>query len=156
VSEGEVDPVFERLYGAEFGSIFRAVLLLCGDRLLAEDATQEAFARAFERWRRLRAHDWAPAWITTTALNVARRTLRRRPVVEPADPPEADTEELIDLREAIRALPPRQQEAVILHHLQDRPVAEVARAMGVSEGTVKTHLHRGRRALGERLGRRVG
>jgi RNA polymerase sigma-70 factor, ECF subfamily len=150
------DSGFERLYEAEFPVVFRAVYLLCGDRSLAEEATQEAFARALARWRRLRDRSWAGGWVTTTALNVARRSLRTRPGVEMREASESDADVVLDLREALRGLSPRQQEAVILHHLEDRPVTEVARAMGVAEGTVKAHLHRGREALAEKLGRRVG
>src|SRR5712691_11183105 len=60
------------------GAVFAAVFLLCRDRTVTEDATQEAFARAFERWDRLAAVPWAGGWVTTTAMNVARRSLRRR------------------------------------------------------------------------------
>lgn len=151
----KVDPGFERLYEAEFPAVFRAVYLLCGDRSVAEDAAQEAFARALARWRRLRDRSWVGGWVTTTALNVARRSLRRVRGVEMREVGERDLEAILDLREALAALPLRQQEAVILHHLEDRPVADVAEAMGVAEGTVKAHLHRAREALAEKLGRGV-
>lgn len=144
-----VDPGFRGLYEREFAPVYRAVLLLCGDRQLAEDATQEAFARALSRWRRLRSHPSPGGWVTTTALNVARRQLRRRPTVTVgADAFRgAEIDERLALHAAIRALPPRQQEAVALYYLLDLPVAETAAAMGVDDGTVKTHLSRAREAL---------
>jgi RNA polymerase sigma-70 factor, ECF subfamily len=141
-------PGFRDLYEREFGRVVRAVYLLVGDRTLAEDAAQEAFARALARWRRIGSHPAPAGWVTTTALNVARRQLRRQP--EPPRPLEEggrDEEERLSLLVVIRALPPRQQEAVVLHYLVDLPVAEVAAAMEVDEGTVKTHLFRARAAI---------
>jgi RNA polymerase sigma factor (sigma-70 family) len=146
-----VDPGFRVLYEREFPVVFRATFLLCGDRDVAEEAAQEAFARALSRWARIGSHPWVGGWITTTALNVARRQLRKRP------PPLADADaslddaERLDVRAAVRRLPPRQQEAVILHYLLDLPVAETAAAMGCDQGTVKTHLSRARASLGRAL-----
>jgi RNA polymerase sigma-70 factor (ECF subfamily) len=149
-----VDPVFQALYEREFALVFRAVQLLSGDPVLAEDATQEAFARALARWRRLRSHPAPGGWIATTALNVARRQLRRRdpPAIEGERPLQTDLVQQILVREAIRSLPPRQLEAVALHYLMDLPVRETADAMGVDVGTVKTHLHRARATLSRTLG----
>ena len=142
-----IDEEFQVLYERELPNVFRAVLLLCGDRRIAEDAAQEAFARALVRWRRLGGQPWVGGWVMTTALNVARRQLRRRPTPEPVPAPDRDPESLMDARAAIRTLPPRQQEAVALHYLLDLPVADTATVMGCDEGTVKTHLSRARSAL---------
>jgi RNA polymerase sigma-70 factor, ECF subfamily len=150
-----IDPGFEQMYRAEYGSVFRAVYLLCGDRTMAEDATQEAFARALERWRRLEGRTWAMGWVVTTALNVARRGLRRNRVPVVADKSAPDPDELLDLRRAVRALPPRQQEAVVLHYLQDLTVHDVARAMGAAPGTVKAHLFKARETMAGLLERRM-
>lgn len=150
----KVDPGFAELYDREFPAVFRSVLLACGDRQTAEDATQEAFARALVRWHRLEGHAWVGGWVTTTALNVARRQLRRRPDPPaqrgPDEGPEAEAR--MDVRAAIRALPARQQEAVVLHYLMDLSVTDTAAAMACDEGTVKTHLSRARTALGRTLG----
>jgi RNA polymerase sigma-70 factor (ECF subfamily) len=62
-----------------------------------------------------------------------------------------DEDDRLAVREAIRSLPPRQQEAVALHYLVDLPVADVAVAMGIDEGTVKTHLFRARTAIAAAL-----
>ncbi len=144
-----VDTGFRDLYEREFPAVFRAVFLLCGDPQLAEDATQEAFARALTRWRRLRDQPWVAGWVATTAFNVARRQLRRAPSSQPTpqDRHEGSHDERLDLYDAIRELPARQQEAVALHYLLDLPVAETAAAMACDEGTVKTHLSRARSAL---------
>ena len=146
-----VDEGFQEMYEREFPTVFRAVRLLCGDPALAEDATQEAFARALARWRRLGSQRWVAGWVTTTALNVARRQLRRRPPLPATSAGESDREAEMDLVRGIRRLPPRQQEAVILHYLHDLPVADTATVMGCDAGTVKTHLSRARAALAEAL-----
>jgi RNA polymerase sigma-70 factor (sigma-E family) len=148
------DEGFEELYRAEFAAVFRSAYALCGDRGLAEDAAQEAFARALARWRRLQDRPWAAGWVVTTALNVVRRALRRRPV-GPAvggSAEEEDREERMDVVRAIGGLPPRQQEVVVLHYVADLPVAEIAQAMGIEEGTVKSHLSKAREALARTLG----
>jgi RNA polymerase sigma-70 factor, ECF subfamily len=144
-------PGFRDLYEREFDRVSRAVYLLVGDRTIAEDAAQEAFARALARWRRIGSHPAPAGWVTTTALNVARRQLRRQPELPPLEDRGQDEEERLSLLAAIRALSPRQQEAVVLHYLVDLPVVEVAAAMEVDEGTVKTHLFRARAAIAASL-----
>lgn len=146
-----VDPEFEALYRAEFGAVRRAAYLLCGDRALAEDAAQEAFARALARWPRLREQSWVTGWIVTTALNVARRSLRRRPQAGPERPAQGDPDAAADLWTGIRALSPRQQEAIALYYVADLPLSEVAHLMRCEVGTVKSHLARARETLARRL-----
>jgi RNA polymerase sigma factor (sigma-70 family) len=143
------DPEFQELYRSEGQAVFGTVYLLCRDRHLAEDATQEAFARALERWDRLRGRPWVAGWVTTTAVNVLKRSLRRRPPPEPAGQREADADLSLDVWREVRRLPLRQQQVVVLHYRLDLPVAEVARVMECREGTVRTHLTRARRALRE-------
>jgi RNA polymerase sigma-70 factor, ECF subfamily len=147
-----VDPAFQRLYEEEAGSVFRTVYLLCRDRSVAEEATQEAFARALERWPRLRDRPWVGGWITTTAVNVARRAMRRRRSPQPADATGTDVEEAVDLWRAVRTLSLRQQQAVVLRYRLDLTVEDVAAAMGCDAGTVRTHLARAREALRARMG----
>jgi RNA polymerase sigma factor (sigma-70 family) len=156
----KVDPEFEQLYEREFRSVYRAVFLLTGDPSAAEDSTQEAFARCLERWSRLAGKPWVAGWVTTTALNHVRRSLRGRfrsvrfpsgegdvdPRPSTVPGPEAHSAS-IDLWRAVRTLPPRQQQAVVLHYAMDLPLADVAEAMRVSEGAVKAHLARAREAL---------
>jgi len=143
----KVDRRFEELYRSEFQTVFRAVRALCGDAGIAEDATQEAFARALARWRRLRDRPWVAGWVTTTAMNAARRSLRRRSVPPPPVLEDRDLDASVDLWTQVRLLPARQQEAVILHYVMDLSVADSAAAMGCEDGTVKAHLARARTAL---------
>lgn len=148
---------FVQLYQAEHDKVFRATWAFCGDREVVEDATQEAFARALERWPRLREQPWVTGWVTSTALNAARRLQRHRRWlhwVETATVKAAmgvDAAGAVELWQVVRALPRRQREAVTLHYLADLPVAEVARLMGCREGTVKAHLAHARKALRAQL-----
>ena len=151
-----IDPGFQELYRTEFQQIFRAAFLLCRDRTLAEDVAQEAFARCLERWNRLRDQPWVGGWVMSAALNVARKELKRRGRErsmlgpEPESPRSSDLS--LDLRQGIQRLPPRQQEAVLLHYGTDLPVAQVAAVMRCEEGTVKAHLARARESLRAHLG----
>ena len=141
------DEGFRPMYEAEFANVYRTVLLMCGDRSIAEDATQEAFARALARWRRLAGTSWAAGWTTTTAINLARRQLRGRLTIHAQPAAETDHDASLDLRAAIEHLPSRQKQAIALHYLMDLTIADAAAAMGCDEGTVKTHLFRARSTL---------
>jgi RNA polymerase sigma-70 factor, ECF subfamily len=142
---------FEELYAEEAQSVFSAVYLIFRDRGLAEEATQEAFARALERWSRLGGEPWVGGWVMTTALNVARRASRRRGTSIASPVSEQDPDEALLVRWAVTTLPPRQQEAIALTYLLDLPTAQVARAMGCREGTVRTHLARAIASLRSRM-----
>jgi DNA-directed RNA polymerase specialized sigma24 family protein len=99
--EGPIgDRSFPDLYEREFAAVFRAAYTLTSDRALAEDAAQEAFARALARWRRLAGEPWAAGWIMVTALNVARRSLRRQQLSPLPSGGDADPEEVLDVRAA--------------------------------------------------------
>ena len=147
----KVDEGFRAMYEREFTPVYRAAYMLCGDPSMAEDATQEAFARALVRWRRLGEQPWVGGWVTTTALNIARRQMRRRSPLRAQPTPVADPGADIDLVRGIRRLPRRQQEAIVLHYLHDMTVADTAIAIACGPGTVKTHLSRARVALAEAL-----
>lgn len=143
---------FEAFYQDEFDDVFRGCILMTGSREVAMDATQEAFTRAFVRWRRLRRHPWAGGWVMTTALNLCRR--RARDPVPLGDRPEKMASRVatpradrIDLQRALRSLPARRREAAILHYLGDLPIASVAELMQISEGAVKAHLFEARKSL---------
>ena len=146
---------FRQMYEQAFPIVYRVAYRFCGRREAAEDASQEAFARAFERWGRLRAEPWVVGWVVTTALNILRRGARRDPEPsrggrEPASTV-MDVEAALDLWRAIRELPRRQAQAVVLYHVLDLPVAQVAEVMGCREGTAKAHLGRARERLARLL-----
>jgi RNA polymerase sigma factor (sigma-70 family) len=141
------DRGFAEFYQREFAAVYRSVFALCRSPSMAEEATQEAFARALERWRRLRDRPWAAGWVTTTAMNVARRSLRRRRPPDGLDVASDEPESGWDLWRAVRGLPARQQEAVVLFYVMDLPVTEVAQVMRCEQGTVKAHLAKARASL---------
>jgi RNA polymerase sigma-70 factor (ECF subfamily) len=146
---------FEATYMEHFSSVYRAVLLLTNDPGRAEDAAQEAFARALSRWERLQGQTWATAWIARTALNVAKRDLRKRPhpmsVRDESEDPQSEAVVRLDIQRALQSLPKRQREALILVGVLTVSVAEAARVMSCAEGTVKAHLFSARKRLRDLL-----
>jgi len=146
-----LEPEFRDLYEREHRTVLRACFLLARDRAAAEDATQEAFARALERWDRLRGQEWAGGWVMRTAINVVKRGRGWGRWSAPPFPDvaaaEVDVAGRTDLWNAVGGLPRRQREATVLYYALDLPVAQVAAAMGCSEGAVKAHLFKARAAL---------
>jgi RNA polymerase sigma-70 factor, ECF subfamily len=151
-----VDRAFEEFCGNEYARVFRATYAFCGNRQLAEDATQEAFGRALARWRRLRKETWAAGWVMTTAMNVCRnhfRGRRRFTTLERVD--RADDSEpspgRTDLFTALRRLPQRQREALLLHYIGGLPIRAVAENIGMSEAATKSLMWRARKSMRESL-----
>ena len=145
---------FAHFYATSFPRVERAVRAFCRDPDVAYEATQEAFARAFARWSRVRKASFPEAWVAKTAINVTKRYFRRRARAssEPARSSPEPSSDRLEVLDAVRRLPDRQRQAVALHYLTDTPLAGVAEVMGISEGAVKTHLHKARTALKELLG----
>ena len=143
---------FETFYQSEFDDVFRGCVLMTGSREVAMDATQEAFTRAYVRWRRLQREPWAGGWVMTTALNLCRRRARD-PIPVGSRPEKAASgvsmpgPERVDLQRALQSLPTRQRQAAILHYLGDQPIVWVAEIMQISEGAVKAHLFEARKTL---------
>lgn len=148
---------FDGWYADEFPRVRAALTLAVRDAGLAEEATAEAFARALVHWRKVSATRSPAAWVYTVALNQVRSTVRRRRlerrwvqrqrVEHAAAPPDPDDE----LWRAVARLAPRARTAVALRYVADLTEAEVARAMGVTRGTVAATLHHARRQLAELL-----
>ena len=145
-----IEPVFR----AHYARLVRALALACGDAELAADAVQEAFVRAHLRWSAIRRYDDPVGWVRRVALNLLhddhRRSVRRRRAVArlAAEPPvtvaPAEPDGLVA---TLSALPRQQRTAVALFYVDGLSVAEVAAAMGLAEGSVKSHLHDARRRL---------
>jgi RNA polymerase sigma-70 factor, ECF subfamily len=130
-----------------------AVALACGSRPAAEDAVQESLLRAWERSEKGQEIDSLEAWVTTVAMNLSRSGLRRlrseRRVRSRLAAPrnlEPDAERL-DVERALSTLPRRQREAVVLRYYLQLDTREIAGALGINEGTVKSTLFRARAAL---------
>ncbi len=130
--------------------------LMADSRAAAEDAVQEAVARAWERSQRGDSIESLPAWVTRVAVNLTHSRWRRARVEARggAEPPRqpADADDRMDVERALRALPRRQREATVLRYYLGMDVAEVAQTLGVAEGTAKTTLFRARQALAAALG----
>ena len=153
------DDEFQRFFAELFPAAYRVAWRLVGNVTTAEDIAAEALARVFMRWRRVRELRRREAWVLRVTTNLAIDHLRRKtPLIEPPLPlDEADaTATRLALAAALRALPQRQREVVVLRHLHGYTQDEVAEALGVSSETVKTHLRRGVEALRERLGEEFG
>ncbi|MBK5222132.1 MAG: RNA polymerase sigma factor [Acidimicrobiia bacterium] len=155
---GEIDECACR----DFARLVGIVAAACGSTPLAEDAVQVAFVRAIERTRRGATIERLPAWIVAVAINETRSRWRRiaterRSVAAlngqrgGTDTDAVDTAALVDLDAAMRQLPLRQQQTVVLHYLLGLDVASVAEVLGVSVGTVKKAMSRARQQLAATL-----
>jgi RNA polymerase sigma-70 factor (ECF subfamily) len=143
----------------EYPQLVAAVAMASGSRAAAEDAVCEALSRAWERSEHGEMIESLGAWVTTVAMNLTRsrwrRILAERRARARMDPPRGelpDAEAALDLRRALAGLPRRQREAIVLHYYLGHEVNEVARVLDVTAGTVKTNLHRARKALARELG----
>ena len=155
---------FDAFYISSRARLLRQLTAMTTDPELAKDALQEAYERAWQRWRRVRGLDEPEAWVRTVAWRVAvshhRRAavatrflpmLRRDSVVAPVA-----TDEVLDVQAALRSLPPEQRRVLVLHHMAGRSVEDIAGETGVAVGTVKSRLFRGREALASALGPAYG
>jgi RNA polymerase sigma-70 factor (ECF subfamily) len=165
--DGEDNPVaesedFAAFYAAAFQPLCAVLFVHTGDLAEAQDVVQEAFCRALPRWHRLSTYDDPVAWVRKVAWNLAisgwRRRRRHTGLAHPsADQPVPEpSPDGVALRAALASLPPRQRQVIVLHYLADLPVSQIAAMTGAAEGTVKSWLHRGRAALADRLGDRIG
>jgi RNA polymerase sigma-70 factor (sigma-E family) len=153
------DPEFLEFFAAEFWPLRRVGFLLTGDWDQAEELAQDALARTWAVWPRVRGYDRPAAFARKVLLN-RHRSLLRRAVVEARhlvasrpqeQQPDVAADDLV-LWQAIQRLPARQRAAVVLRYYLDLPEAEVARQLGVPVGTVKSWTHRGLARLRDRLG----
>jgi RNA polymerase sigma-70 factor (ECF subfamily) len=122
-----------------------------------DDLVQEAFSRAWERWDRIAGYEDPVGWVRRVAWNLAvsrwrrMRTvttfLRRQPSVAVAGP----GPDRVVLVEALSKIPADQRRVLVLYHMADMSVPEIATQCGVAEGTVRSWLHRGRQALAAQL-----
>lgn len=145
---------FDALFTAHYDRLVRALSIVSGDAENAADAVQEAFVKAHLRWRRISRYDDPIGWVRRVAINQLRDGHRRqvrkeralvrlaggeRAVVEPADIDEFDR--------LLAELPKQQRAATALFYVDGLSVAEIAVALGIAEGSVKSHLHDARRRL---------
>jgi RNA polymerase sigma-70 factor (sigma-E family) len=149
---GARDEEFSAFVAGSARRLRRVAFLLCGDWQLAEDLVQTALVKLYLAWDRVRSAAALDAFLRTTLvrefLNEGRRPWRReRPLANLPEVPLAEgefaTEDRLLVRQALAQVPPRQRTVLVLRFLDDCDVAETARVMGCSEGTVKSQTARG-------------
>jgi RNA polymerase sigma-70 factor (ECF subfamily) len=137
--------VFEAFYLENYESIYRNLWLVFRDAAVAEEAAQEAFARAFARWRRVSVMERPAGWVYVVAVRHGMRLAKRDEVDNEVREVASDDGDASvgrdEVRSAVESLAPRQRIAVILRFYDDLPVADIAKAMRCSPGTVKSTLH---------------
>ncbi|MEV8516593.1 SigE family RNA polymerase sigma factor [Dactylosporangium sp. NPDC051484] len=146
------------LYSACYGRLVGVVALVAGSRAEAEECVQEAFVRLLGRWQHVSRLESPEAWVRAVAFrlvsnrrrkarNAMRALFRHGPATHEL-PPNPDR---VDVAQALRGLPVGQRQVVVLHHLLGLSVVEVAEALNVAPGTVKSRLSRARGALARLL-----
>jgi RNA polymerase sigma-70 factor (sigma-E family) len=160
----DASDIVTEIYTLHYNQLVRLALLLVHDVQTAEEVVQDAFEAMHVAWRRLRESEKALAYLRQTVVNKSRSVLRHRKVVDmhpprPApDEPSAEHAVLALLERsavvsALRLLPERQREAVVLRYYADLSEADIAKAMGISRGAVKSHTARAMAALKSTLAR---
>jgi RNA polymerase sigma-70 factor (sigma-E family) len=155
-------PEVTALYTEHALGLVRLAILLVGDRASAEDVVQDAFLGLYRRWDGLPDTSAPLAYVRVSVLNGCRTALRRRSRARQAssfiEPPAESAEALALLSEeqrlvaeALRRLPERQREALVLRYYLELSEEEIARTMGISRGTVKSATSRGLAAVGRLL-----
>ena len=160
--EPDAVAVLTELYRLHALALIRLAYVMLGDRQAAEDVVQDAFAGLYRRWGQLADQAKAVPYLRASVLNGCRSAIRRqRPVMELVELDSAETsaeavmlagEQQRVLMRAIRRLPQRQRETLVLRFYLDEPDTEIARLMGVRESTVRSTTHRALAALGRLLG----
>jgi RNA polymerase sigma-70 factor (sigma-E family) len=154
----DADRAVTELYGTHYRSLVRLAALLVRDIGTAEEVVQDSFVAMHGGWRRLRDSDKALSYLRQSVVNRSRSVLRHRVVVDrnaPKPAPDMPSAEhgAIALFErsavisALRTLPPRQREALVLRFYADMSEAQIADAMQISRGAVKSHTARAMQAL---------
>ena len=154
----DADEAVTQLYAAQYRALVRLATLLLRDVGAAEEVVQDSFVAMHGSWRRLRDHDRALAYLRQAVVNRSRSALRHRTVVQrhaPAPMPDHESAEhgaleALEREEVIRALhrlPRRQREVLVLRYYVDLSEAQIAEAIGISRGAVKSHASRGMATL---------
>jgi RNA polymerase sigma-70 factor (sigma-E family) len=152
------DRAVTELYCLHYRALVRLAALLVRDTPTAEEVVQDAFVAMHDAWQRLRDAENALAYLRQAVVNRSKSVLRHRTVVDrnllkaPPDMPSAEHGALVLMERsavvaALRDLPDRQREAIVLRYYGDLTEAEIAATMGISRGAVKSHTARGMIAL---------
>jgi RNA polymerase sigma factor (sigma-70 family) len=163
-AEPSRDALVEVLFRRHYTELLRLAVVMLGSRESAEDAVQEAFVALHRNWRKLRDPEAAEAYLRSVVLNRCRSSVRRliaqrapRPLMlvrEHQESPEDTTvgrDEVGSLVAAMRTLARRQREVLACRFVLELSVAETARLLEMSTGSVKVHTHRGLQVLQQRI-----
>jgi RNA polymerase sigma-70 factor (sigma-E family) len=156
--EWDADRVVTAIYSEHYRSLVRLAAFLVRDNATAEEVVQDSFVAMHGAWRRLRDTDKALSYLRQSVVNRSRSVLRHRIVVDkntpkpPPDMPSAEHGAIVQLERsavvtALRTLPERQREALVLRYYGDMSEAQIASVMGISRGAVKSHTARAMGAL---------
>jgi RNA polymerase sigma-70 factor (ECF subfamily) len=156
------DAEFEAFFVEHYDAIAQSVAFVCGDAQRADDATQEAFIKAYARWNKVRRYDNVGAWIRRIAINASRdahradtrRTRREERALAQASNETSDVGGSDSTLRLLETLPERQRAIAALYYLDEMPVPDIAAVLGIAEGTVRFHLSEARNRLREHLDRR--
>ncbi|GAB3577958.1 SigE family RNA polymerase sigma factor [Amycolatopsis endophytica] len=157
---------FAEYFAAKRDSVRRTAYLLCGDWHRADDLAQTAFVALHRKWNRIRDRAATDAYVRRTlvraSIDESRRPWRREQQVERLPEPEPASGRLdeqvatrADLLAGLRTVPPKQRAVLVLRYFEGLDVAGVAKALGCSEGNVKSQTARGLANLREALGEEV-
>lgn len=160
VEVGDGRLTFDEVVEQQYGRLVRIARLIVFDDGRAREIVQETFARALVRWDRVGAYDRPDAWLVTVTVRQAVRARDRSRREVPSETtarsgaaagPAASVEAHVLVQQGLAALSKQQRAVVVLHHLEDLPIAEVADRLGVTPGTVKVQLSRARARMAELL-----
>ena len=157
-ADWDADRAVTALYSTHYRSLVRLAALLVRDVATAEEVVQDSFVAMHDGWRRLRDSEKALSYLRQSVVNRSRSVLRHRVVVDrnapkpSPDMPSAEHGAIVLLERsavvsALRTLPPRQREALVLRYYGDMSEAQIADIMGISRGAVKSHTARAMSAL---------
>lgn len=146
---------FDAFYAAWGPRLTRSIYLSTGDLTRAQDAVQEAFIRAWQRWPMLGAgKDEPTAWVRTVAWRLAsndwRRVVRQAKAVariSPTQEPATPSEDVMAVRDALARLPEPQRMVLVLYYYEDLSVQRISEVLRVPQGTVKARLSRARAGM---------
>jgi RNA polymerase sigma-70 factor (sigma-E family) len=153
------DDAITTLYASEYAPLVRLATVLTHDLGAAEEIVQDCFVALHQRWGRLRNPDAGAAYLRRSVINRCRSAKRHRGVADrflgrarPESAPSAESQAIdsggyADVLAAVRALPTRQREALVLRYYLDLSEAQTAQVMGISPGAVKSHTARALAAL---------
>jgi RNA polymerase sigma-70 factor (sigma-E family) len=155
----EPDAEFAAYFAGRVSAVRRLAFALCGDWHTADDLVQVTFVKLYPRWARIRDGQidaYVRRVLVNTFLSHLRKNRWEEVVADPPDSPAPEPERHDDLGQALRRLPAQQRAVVVLRHLEDLPIAEVAELLQVAEGTVKSQSTRGLAALRAVMGHTIG